>query len=291
MYTELEVGKDIEYTDEVERLYRGEEVTRPEQLLPHTYYLLNNTNSRHKILVKTNGKIAKPISFNIAAFDMKPKKNDFNQLVYMDALLDPEIELVTVMGKAGSGKTALALACALDLVVKEKYDNLIIFKSAQSDKIEEIGFLPGDKDEKLSQSFYQIERFLIKHLTKVQYELMKKSEMIQFQPMSQILGWDLDNSLVILDEAQMLDVDKIHQVLTRVGAKSKLILTGDPKQQVNKEMINNSGLEYVFNNWQEPWHARVKLTSSYRSKIAAKASEYEPDAFSGDASFRWKAKF
>lgn len=286
MIEELIIGQDITDQHCIDCLFKGQEVPKPSELDSFKYYVLINPNTDHKILIKTNDKIARMIPFSTQCFGLKAKNKDINQLAYLDSLLDDSIELIAVQGKAGSGKTALALAGALELLLeKDKYDRLIIFKSCQTDKIEEIGFLPGGVDEKLKQAFFQIERFLTKYLKKDMYEQYKKTEIIQFQPMSQILGWDLENCIVILDEAQILDTNKIHQVLTRVGDKSKLIITGDPQQQFNQNLYGQSGFEYIFNNWDDPWFSKIKLERSYRSKVAQKAAEYVPDYMTGTTTF------
>lgn len=258
-----------------DELFKSKKLQRPKELNPNNYYILKY--EKNQILVKAYEKYIRVVDFKIECSGIKAK--DLYQSAYFDAILDKDIELISCMGLAGSGKTMLAIAGALELLEDENnnFKELVIFKSTQTDKIEDIGFLKGDKEEKIKQAFLQIEKFLIKNLTQSAYDVLKKKEIIQFQPMSQILGWSIENSIIILDEAQILDTNKIHQVLTRVGENSKLILTGDPKQQSHKNLFKHSGLEYINENWDEDWMVKVGLEVCYRSKIAKKASEYVPD--------------
>jgi phosphate starvation-inducible PhoH-like protein len=174
-------------------------------------------------------------------------KND-NQKKLIEAILNPHIEMIFVAGSAGCGKTFLALTQAIKLVANEKtkYDTINIFKSVASIPNEEIGFLPGSMEEKLSTTLTSYDMQLEKILKADQLSQLKEKKIIRSFPLANIRGLSISESdIVILDEAQNINIETTKTILTRMEAGSKLIVLGDTTQKDTKSYITN-GLEFLM---------------------------------------------
>jgi len=198
----------------------------------------------------------------------------------IELLLNDDIKVVTVSGKAGTGKTLLALASGLQKVINDKkYDRVLIARPVVP-MGKDIGFLPGSVEEKLEPWMQPIldNLNLIIHSNKGSYlsiDQLIENDFIQIEALTYIRGRSIPNQYIIIDEAQNLSKHEVKTILTRVGKNSKIILTGDPFQ-IDNPYLNkvNNGLSHVANHFYKVEIAgHIMLLKGERSEIAKIASE------------------
>ena len=212
-------------------------------------------------------------SNNLYRFKARNKEQKFA----VEALLDPQVELVTLTGLAGSGKTYLALMAGLDGLQNDRYNRIVISRSIQPVG-RDLGYLPGDVDEKMAPWLAPImDNFKAmmgdKDLT--YFEMMMGKGEIEVAPLSYIRGRTFNDSYVIVDEAQNATVHELKTIITRVGKNSKIILLGDT-DQIDTPYIDrlSNGLSIVIHKFKDrPECAHVQLAKGQRSNIASVASE------------------
>lgn len=201
------------------------------------------------------------------------------QAFAIELLMDTNIDLVTLTGSAGSGKSLVAIASALELVLnKKKYDKLIIYRPIQSVGAE-IGYTPGTIEEKLAPWFQPImDSFEVlfnnKYDWKKDLEMYQKKGRIEFGAITYIRGRSIPNAIILLDEAQNLNKEEIKTILTRAGEGTKVILTGDLDQIDNNSLdaINN-GLTYCIEKFKDsPLAGHITFTQGERSRLATEAA-------------------
>ena len=205
------------------------------------------------------------------------------QRMALDILLDPEVQLVTLVGKAGTGKTLLALAAALELVLHQnRYEKILVSRPIVP-LGNDIGFMPGDKDEKLSHWMQPIFDNLdyLMHSDKNDHVSSKKtdnligSHKIELEAITYIRGRSLPRQFVIVDEAQNLTPHEVKTIISRAGDGTKMVLTGDPNQIDNPYLdASSNGLTYTIERMKDlGLHGHMTLEKSERSELAAKAAE------------------
>lgn len=213
------------------------------------------------------------------AWGIKPK--NIYQGMALDALLDPNIDLVILTGPAGCGKTLLALAAALELVVeRDQYDKVIVTRNTP-EIAESIGFLPGTEEEKMAPWLAAITDTLeVLHKHDVNPEgsmnyIMEKAN-IQFKSVNFMRGRSIQNSIVILDECQNLTASQIKTMITRMGEGTKLICSGNLAQiDANYMSAVSSGLTYIVERFKDfEGSANVYLNGVMRSRLAKFAEEH-----------------
>ena len=212
------------------------------------------------------------------AWGIKSKNRE--QQFAIDALLDPEISLVSLTGPAGTGKTLCALACALQLVQEDKvYDRLVVSRPVQP-LGKDIGFLPGDANEKMAPWMGPIKDSLefllrVKDKNRNIYDEMVSMKQLEVEPLAFIRGRSMPNTIFILDEAQDLTRPEIKTIVSRMGEGSKLVLIGDILQISNPYLDStNNGLSNVVEKFKPyPFAAHVTLSKGERSELATVASE------------------
>jgi PhoH-like ATPase len=210
------------------------------------------------------------------------KLRNKEQLFATELIMDSSIDLVSIIGRSGGGKTLVTLACALDLVLNKKlYDNLIIYRPIQTMGAE-IGFLPGSLEEKISPYYAPISDAFNYLFSDKQKDGWKNklhqyidNGTIQMEALSFIRGRSIPNSLIILDEGQNISKEEIKAILTRAGIGSKVILTGDIEQIDNHYLdATNNGLSYVVEKFKDKDLAgHITFTKGERSQLATLASE------------------
>lgn len=208
------------------------------------------------------------------------KARNREQQFAIDALLDPSVSLVSLTGAAGTGKTLIALACALQQVQEDKvYDRLVVSRPVQP-LGKDIGFLPGDIHEKMAPWMGPVKdslEFLMRHKDKSRniYEEMINMKMLEVEPLAFIRGRSMPNTIFILDEAQDLTRPEIKTIVSRMGEGSKLVLIGDILQISNPYLDStNNGLSNVVEKFKSyPFAAHVTLSKGERSELATVASE------------------
>lgn len=198
----------------------------------------------------------------------------------LELLLDDDIRIVTMSGKAGTGKTLLALAAGLQKVINDKrYDRVLIARPVIP-MGKDIGFLPGSVEEKLEPWMQPIldNLNLIIHSNKGSYlsiDQLIENNFIQIEALTYIRGRSIPNQYIIIDESQNLSRHEVKTILTRAGKDSKIILTGDPFQ-IDNPYLNKitNGLTQVANRFhQQKIAGHIMLLKGERSEIAKIASE------------------
>ena len=243
--------------------------------------LFEEGNPKRTVLAKVDvcgTKLVPVLDSREGVWGIKPRNRE--QHFAFDALLDDRVKLVTLMGKAGTGKTLLALAAGLKrAVVDREFRRLVIARPTVS-MGKEIGFLPGTLEEQLNpwmQPSHDALEVLgdlnMGHEHRRTHDLMR-SGMIVVEALSFIRGRSIANQFMIIDEAQNLTPIETKTILTRVGQGTKIVFTGDPYQIDNPYVDSASnGFNYVVSKFREqPLSAHVELQKGERSELAELAA-------------------
>jgi PhoH-like ATPase len=199
------------------------------------------------------------------------------QLFAFELLLDDRIKLVSIPGIAGSGKTLLSLAAGLRKVEDEKkYQRLIVARPLIA-MGQDIGYLPGSREEKVRpwmQPIYDNLHLLLKNRNVDFSSFVKKNENLEIEVLSYIRGRSIPDQFIIIDEAQNLTPHEIKTIITRVGENTKIVLTGDPHQIDNNYLDANScGLIYAASRFKVSKLAgHINLVKGERSELATEAA-------------------
>lgn len=240
-----------------------------EDLYPNEYI-----NSGKGKIERFNGKELILLSKDRTVFGIKHK--NLEQKCLIDALMNDDIQLVTISGKAGTGKTLLALACALEKTLTEqKYSSILVARPIIP-MGNELGFLPGTMEEKMAPWMRPISdniEFLFNKNAPTKdksFEELTQSGIIQVEPLTFIRGRSIPNQFIIIDEAQNLTKHEVKTIISRAGEGTKIILTGDPDQIDAAKLDNvNNGLSYVIEKFKDQdIAAHITLTKGERSKLA-----------------------
>ena len=205
---------------------------------------------------------------------MSPRNKE--QRFAMEYLLDQDIPMVSLAGVAGTGKTSIAAVAAMHMLDKGMYEKLILCRPAVSASAG-IGFLPGTLEEKMMPWIQPIFDNL-KHMMKcsdMYLNLLMEKKKIEIASLSYIRGRTFPNTIVIVDEAQNSNPSEMKAIITRMGDKSKLIITGDLEQIDSPKLdIYSSGLSIVANKFKHsPLTAHITLHKTERSELAALAAK------------------
>lgn len=201
------------------------------------------------------------------------------QRVALDLLLDPEIGIVSLGGRAGTGKSALALCAGLEAVLERRqHKKVVVFRPLFAVGGQELGYLPGSESEKM-QPWAQAVFDTLGAMTSsdVIDEVLARG-MLEVLPLTHIRGRSLHDAYVVVDEAQSLERNVLLTVLSRVGANSRVVLTHDVAQRDNLRVGRHDGVVAVVEKLKgHPLFAHVTLTRSERSPIAALVTEMLED--------------
>ena len=197
------------------------------------------------------------------------------QRIALDLLLDDDIGIVSLGGRAGTGKSALALCAGLEAVLeRRKHKKILVFRPLYSVGGQDLGYLPGTENEKMNpwaQAVYDTLGALVS--SDVVDEVIAR-EMLEVLPLTHIRGRSLHDAFVIVDEAQSLERMVLMTVLSRIGQNSRVILTHDVAQRDNLRVGRHDGVAAVIEKMKgHPLFAHVTLTRSERSPIAALVTE------------------
>jgi len=213
-------------------------------------------------------------------FRIRPRNSE--QMFAMDALLSDSIQLVTLVGKAGTGKTLLAVAASLTKTIDENLFSRILVSRPTIPMGKDIGFLPGNVEDKLTPWMYPIidnVDLLLRSEAKARRHIRGFKELMDtgiliIEPLTFIRGRSIHNQYLIVDEAQNLTPHEIKTIITRVGDGTKVVLTGDPYQIDNPYIDSSSnGLTYVVEKFKnQPIAAHVTLTKGERSALSELAA-------------------
>jgi len=243
------------------------------------FYILRNCSSSALGFFSEEKKLIERVDKSYA-YGIKPKNAE--QAFALHAIMNPDIHLVTVSGVAGTGKTLLALAGALEQ--KNKYDQIILARPIVALSNNDLGYLPGDAEEKVNpymQPLWDNLNFIKSQFGQNErkyraIEEMRAEGKITICPLAYIRGRSLSNVIFIVDEAQNLTPHEVKTIITRAGENSKIILTGDVRQIDTPYLDEQSnGMSYVIDRLKgRNLFCHVTLDKGERSELANLANEH-----------------
>ncbi|MSV71799.1 MAG: AAA family ATPase [Actinobacteria bacterium] len=202
------------------------------------------------------------------------------QRIALDILLDPDIGIVSLGGRAGTGKSALALCAGLEAVLERRqHRKVIVFRPLYAVGGQDLGFLPGSESEKMSPWGQAVFDTLGSVATSEVIDEIVDRGMLEVLPLTHIRGRSLHDAFVIVDEAQSLERNVLLTVLSRIGRDSRVVLTHDVAQRDNLRVGRHDGVVAVAERLKgHPLFAHITLTRSERSPIAALVTEMLEDS-------------
>jgi PhoH-like ATPase len=258
------------------------ELNGGKQYFPNEYCtLIEETNPKRTALTKVDDsgkKLVPIIDCREGIWGIKPRNRE--QHFGFDALLDDRIKLVTLMGKAGTGKTLLAMAAGLKRTVMDREFRRLVVARPTISMGKELGFLPGSLEEKLAPWMQPIHDALemlgdlnMGHEHRRSGDLMRSGSIV-VEALSYIRGRSIANQFMVIDEAQNLTPLEAKTIITRVGHGTKIIFTGDPYQIDNPYVDSSSnGFNYVVSRFRaEPVAAHIEFQKGERSELAELAA-------------------
>lgn len=197
------------------------------------------------------------------------------QRVAIDLLLDPDVGIVSLGGRAGTGKSALALCAGLESVLERRaHRKVVVFRPLYAVGGQELGYLPGSESEKMSPWAQAVFDTLSAVVSPEVIEEVLDRGLLEVLPLTHIRGRSLHDAFVVVDEAQSLERNVLLTVLSRIGQGSRVVLTHDVAQRDNLRVGRHDGVAAVIEALKgHPLFAHVTLTRSERSPIAALVSE------------------
>ena len=269
----------------VDQLYSGEELILDHELknaCPNEFLMLiSNTNEKKTALARYSGPemaLKKISKFKKGIWGVNSRNKE--QLFALDLLMDPEVPVVTLVGKAGSGKTLCPIAAGLEQVMgdssgNKKYKRMIVSRPVQP-LGKDIGFLPGSLEDKMTPWLIPIQdnlKFLMGD-DRTTLDMYMEKGMIEIEALTYIRGRSISNAFIIIDEAQNLSSHELKTIITRVGEGTKIVLTGDI-EQIDSPFVDETtnGLTYAIEKFKNHTLAgHVTLQKGERSKVASLAA-------------------
>lgn len=280
----LYTGRSELLVDEqiIDKFYNGDEifVTKEEyRLYPNQFVMLiSNSNEKKTALarfISYNSPLKKIMKPGARVWSTTPRNKE--QQFALELLMDPMVPVVSLVGKAGSGKTLLALAAGLEQTFSSEssYRKIVVTKPVEPVG-KDIGFLPGTMEDKMLPWLAPIQdnlQFLMGD-DKATLELYMEKGQIEVEAMTFIRGRSISNAFIVIDEVQNMTQHEIKTVLTRVGEGTKIVLTGDIEQIDNVYIdATNNGLSYVVERLKDEMvTGHVTLLKGERSKVATIAA-------------------
>ena len=277
--------RDIAVDDEIiESFYQDKEVVLPEQkfkLYPNQYLVLKSNKDEKKTALCRYKGVDYPLKKVYTYRDIWGlSANNKEQKFAMDLLFDKDVQIISLTGQAGTGKTLIAAACGLEQVLHSSksqggYDKLIITRPVQP-MGRDIGFLPGTLEEKMMPWIAPL-RDNLEYLfgDRAALDIQIEQGVIEIEAMTYIRGRSISNAFMIVDEAQNLTAHELKTIITRVGHGTKLVLTGDI-QQIDNSYVDavSNGLTHAVEKFKEHQiSGHVTLYKGERSKLATLAAE------------------
>ena len=260
----------------------GLELNGGTKYFPNEYCtLIEETNPKRTALTKvdaTGKKLVPIIDSREGVWGIKPRNRE--QHFAFDALLDDRVKLVTLMGKAGTGKTLMAMAAGLKKTVLDREFRRLVVARPTISMGKELGFLPGSLEEKLAPWMQPIHDALemlsdlnMGHDHRRSGDLMRSGSIV-VEALSYIRGRSIANQFMVIDEAQNLTPLEVKTIITRVGHGTKIVFTGDPYQIANPYVdYASNGFNYIISRFRgEPVAAHIELQKGERSELAELAA-------------------
>lgn len=284
LYTGMEILEDFD-DDAIQKLYSAPyeipaeevETSTDAEMVPNKYFIIRNSN--RSVLANLNSE-----KTSIRKIDKNPiygiTPRNAEQTFAVNALLNNDIPLVTLTGKAGTGKTLLALASALQS--KHHYRQIFIARPIVPLSNKDIGFLPGDVESKIGPYMQPLwdnlkviqDQFSENDKNYIAISNMVKDDKLVIEPLTYIRGRSLQRIYFIVDEAQNLTPHEIKTIITRVGEGTKIVLTGDIYQIDHPYLDSQSnGLSYLIDHFMgQKLYSHINLEKGERSELAELAS-------------------
>ena len=285
---ELYSGLAIHLVDDqvIDRFYDGddiyiEEEDTKQEWHPNQYILMVSNANEKKTCIARFYSHFQPLKKIIHSTipDWKISSRNKEQAFAIDLLMDPDVKVVSLVGRAGSGKTLCAIAAGLQQTIglrENHYDRMIVSRPVQP-LGKDIGFLPGTMEEKMLPWLMPIHddlQFLVGGDKKTLQMYMEKGK-IEIEALTYIRGRSIANAFIIIDEAQNLTAHEIKTIMTRVGEGTKIVLTGDI-EQIDNVYVNetSNGLAHAVEKFKfYPLAGHVTFTKGERSEVATLASK------------------
>ncbi len=281
----IEVPVSSELVDQMYKPGAELEVPGQDKLLPNQFVLLKDeANPSHTAMGRWNATKNKLVPLvrtgKEGIWGVRPRNKE--QGFLLDLLLNDDVKLVTIVGKAGTGKTLLAIASGLHKTTEESLYQKLLVSRPIFPLGRDIGYLPGDVEQKLNpwmQPIFDNVEFLMnlsradKKAGRGHHELMDLG-IIEIEPLTYIRGRSIPNQFIIVDEAQNLTPHEVKTIITRVGDNTKIVLTGDPFQIDNPYVDStNNGLVHVVNRFKnERIAGHITMNKGERSVLAELAT-------------------
>jgi len=273
----------------VDRFYNKEDIYLDREdanYYPNQFLMLVSSANEKKTALAKFISFTEPLqpllNFNRGIWGIKSRNKE--QSFALELLMDPNIQIVTLVGRAGSGKTLCAIAAGLQQTVEDlmskgepAYSRLIVSRPVQP-LGRDLGYLPGTMEEKMKPWLAPIQdnlQFLMGN-DKTTLEMYLDRGRIEIEALTYIRGRSIAKALIIIDEAQNLTIHELKTIITRVGEGSKIILTGDVEQIDNAYVDETTnGLTHAVEKFKKfELAGHVTLTKGERSKVATYAAKY-----------------
>ena len=282
-WREISVASDV-----IDRFYKDKKLAmtafedRP--FVPNEFIILKGNGSQ-SALTRYDGKAGALVALqkaDSAPWGVKPL--NVEQKLALELLLNKDIQLVTLVGVAGSGKTLITLAAAMHQTLEEKHYRRILIGRPVVAVGHDIGFLPGTKEEKLTNwmgAIYDNLSYLLERpkgsleTTDMDIQMLIEEGTIEIEAVTYLRGRSLPNLMIIIDDAQNLTPHEVKTIISRAGQGAKIVLTGDPYQIDNYYLdASSNGLTNLVERFKgQQLFGHVTFTRSERSPLAALASD------------------
>lgn len=230
---------------------------------------LQLTAGSQSVLARVVGEgIVRQVPTDLEVFGLRGRSAQ--QRVALDVLLDDEVGIVSLGGSAGTGKSALALCAGLDAVLERgKFKRIVVFRPLYAVGGQDLGYLPGSESEKMNPWAQAVYDTLEGVVSDNVLDEVHARDLLEVLPLTHIRGRSLNDSFVIVDEAQSLERNVLLTVLSRLGRNSRVVLTHDVAQRDNLRVGRHDGIQAVIEKLKgNPLFAHVTLRRSERSAIA-----------------------
>jgi len=236
-------------------------------------YVTVKYGNQSLIGVHRDGNVVPLINNLTKTIGITPRNKE--QKFAIDALTRDDVKLVSMTGLAGSGKTFLTLMAGMSGIQDKRYDRIVITRSLQTVG-KEIGFLPGDIDDKMSPWLSPIlDNFRVAFKDSTYFEMMRQKGQIEVSPLAFIRGRTFNNTFLIVDEAQNSTIHELKTIITRIGEGSKIVLLGDT-DQIDTPYLDSlsNGLTVIVEKFKKyDIAAHITLMKGERSELATLASQ------------------
>ncbi|NLU66629.1 PhoH family protein [Streptomyces sp. HNM0574] len=264
--------------EDIDELFAAESLFVPEaaELPVHTGLVLQSEKGKALGRVTPDRRV-KLVRGDREAFGIKGRSAE--QRIALDLLLDPDVGILSMGGRAGTGKSALALCAGLEAVLERRqHSKVMVFRPLYAVGGQELGYLPGTEAEKMNPWAQAVFDTLGAVAGREIIEEVVARGMLEVLPLTHIRGRSLHDAFVIVDEAQSLERNVLLTVLSRIGSGSRVVLTHDVAQRDNLRVGRYDGVVAVVEKLKgHPLFSHITLTRSERSPIAALVTEMLED--------------